>query len=127
MKGTSMVATSTLERRTFDAPDETRPAGSGNAAILKVAEIGLMQVTLPPGWRWSRDVQPIAHTDSCQAPHVVYILSGHIHVAMDDGTETDLGPQDVGVVPPGHDAWTVGDQPVVYLDITGSAVWARPK
>jgi quercetin dioxygenase-like cupin family protein len=121
-----MNATETMQRRTFDAPDETRPAGSGQAKIVNLGQIGLMHVTLPPAWRWSKDVQPLTHTDSCQAPHMFYVLSGRIHVAMEDGSEDEFGPSDVGMVPPGHDAWTVGEEPVVYLDITGSGVWAKP-
>lgn len=120
-----MTATHTLERRTFDQPDETRPADSGKALIVRAGESRLMHVTLPPDWRWSKDVEPIAHTGSCQAQHVFYTLSGRIHVRMDDGTEEEFGPGDVGSVPPGHDAWTVGDEPVVYLDISGSGVWAK--
>jgi len=122
-----MTMTQTVERRTFQQPDERRPAGSGEARILNVGEIGLMRVTLPAGWRWSIDVDPVVRTGSCQAPHLVYVLSGRIHIRMEDGTEEELGPADVGTVPPGHDAWTVGDEPVVYLDITGSGVWAKPQ
>jgi quercetin dioxygenase-like cupin family protein len=122
-----MTATETMERRTFDQPDETRPAGSGIARILQVGGLGLMHLTLPPGWRWSKDIEPIAHTGSCQAPHLFYTLSGRIRVRMDDGSEDEFGPGDVGLVPPGHDAWTVGDEPVVHIDITGSGVWARPQ
>jgi len=121
-----VTATQQLEKRSFNQPDERRPAGSGEARIVNMGQIGLMQVSLPSGWRWSADVDPIVHTGSCQAPHLVYVLSGCIHIRMDDGSEEELGPTDVGAVPPGHDAWTVGDEPVVYLDITGSGVWARP-
>ena len=121
-----MNAIETMQKRSFDNPDEVRPAGSGTAKIVNAAQIGMMHVTLPPGWKWSQDVQPIAKTHSCQAPHLIYVLSGKIHVAMEDGSESEFGPTDVGVVPPGHDAWTVGDEPVVYLDITGSVVWAKP-
>lgn len=118
--------THTLQRRSFEDPDEVRPAGSGTARVVNAAHIGLMHVTLPAGWKWSKDVRPITHTGHCQAPHLVYVLSGRIHVVMEDGDSIELGPTDVGVVPPGHDAWTVGDEPVVYLDITGSGVWAKP-
>jgi quercetin dioxygenase-like cupin family protein len=122
-----MTTASALQKRTFDSPDEVRPAGRGSARIINAAQVGLMHVTLPPGWRWSTDVKPLAHTGTCQAPHLIYVLSGRIHVVMEDGTENEYGPTDVGVVPPGHDAWTLGNEPVVYLDITGSSVWARPQ
>jgi quercetin dioxygenase-like cupin family protein len=88
--------------------------------------MGIMHVTLQPGWKWSKDVKPIAKTDSCQAPHLNYMISGRMHVVMDDGTEEDFGPGDIAVIPPGHDAWVVSDEPVVTLDVTGSGVWAKP-
>ena len=86
-----------LLKRTFDSPDETRPAGSGKAAIVDLGQATFMRVTLPPGWRWSKDVKPIAHTDSCQAAHLGYMLSGRMHAVMDDGTEADFGPGDLGL------------------------------
>jgi hypothetical protein len=44
---------------------------------------------------------------------------------MDDGTEVEYGPGDVGHVPPGHDAWVVGGEPVVVIDVTGLADYAK--
>jgi hypothetical protein len=116
-----------LLKRTFDSPDETRPAGSGKAAIVNLGQATFMRVTLPPGWRWSKDVKPIAHTESCQAAHLGYVLSGRMHAVMDDGTEADFGPGDLMLMAPGHDAWVVGNEPYVGLDITGSAAWAKPQ
>ena len=46
---------------------------------------------------------------------------------MDDGVEAKFGPGDVSVLPPGHDAWVVGREPVVVLDITGMAEYAKSK
>jgi hypothetical protein len=71
------------------------------------------------------DVKPVAGTDLCQAPHQQYQLSGRMHVVMADGTEVDSGPGDVTSLPPGHDAWVVGDEPVVAIDWHGASVWAR--
>jgi len=112
-------------RRNFDTPDETRPAGSGEAAIVHVGDMAMMRLTLPPGWRWSEDVKPIAGTESCRAPHFQYHLSGRLGVRMDDGSEDEFGPGDISVLPPGHDAWVVGDEPVVAIDVTGAHVWAK--
>jgi quercetin dioxygenase-like cupin family protein len=84
-----------------------------------------MRVTLEPGWRWSEDVKPMAHTEMCQANHIIQVQSGRIRISY-DGTEVEFGPGDLGHIPPGHDGWVIGDEPVVYLDITGSGIWARP-
>jgi hypothetical protein len=120
-----MATTQAIERRRFEEADETRPAGSGQAQIVKMGEITMMKMTLPPGWRWSKDVKPIAGTDSCQAPHLGYQLSGRLHVVSDDGTEEEFGPGDLSRITPGHDAWVVGDEAVVTLDISGAGVWAK--
>jgi len=48
-----------------------------------------------------------------------------IHVKMDDGAEIEFGPGDVGVIAPGHDAWVVGNEPVVVIDITGLVNYAK--
>jgi len=45
---------------------------------------------------------------------------------MDDGSELELGPGDVVAIPPGHDAWVVGDEPCVVLDFAGMAEYAQP-
>jgi hypothetical protein len=114
-----------MQKRSFEAPDEQRPAGNARAAIVNLGNVTMMRITAQPGWRWSTDVKPIVKTDSCQAPHLGYSLSGRMHVRMDDGTEEEFGPGDVVVVPPGHDAWVVGDEPYVALDITGGGIWAK--
>jgi len=85
--------------------------------------IGL--ITFEPGWRWSECVKPVVGTESCQAPHTGYTISGRLHVVMDDGTEGEVGPGDAGWVAPGHDAWVVGDEPYVGLDFTGAADYAK--
>lgn len=45
---------------------------------------------------------------------------------MVDGTEQEFGPGDVGVIPSGHDAWVVGNEPVVVIDISGMTHYAKP-
>ena len=79
-----------------------------------------------PGWRWSSDVRPIVGTASCQLRHVGICLEGKLHVEMDDGTSMDIGPQDAYEIPPGHDAWVVGDAPYVVYEWTSARVFARP-
>ena len=103
------------EHRSFGQPDETREFPHGKAEIVSMggAEVGRM--TFEPGWRWSDDVKPIARTDSCEAPHFQYHVSGQLAIRMDDGTEMLAKPGDVTSLPSGHDAWVVGDEPVVVV------------
>jgi quercetin dioxygenase-like cupin family protein len=83
------------------------------------------RATLEPGWKWSTCVKPIAGTESCEAPHLQYHVSGRLHVVMDDGTEREIGPGEVSSIPPGHDAWVVGKESVVVIDISGMTHYAK--
>ncbi len=113
------------EQKSFASPDETRTFGFGKVDLLKIggSEIGLL--TLQPGWRWSDHVKPIAGTELCEAPHFQYHAAGTLHIVMGDGTELDAGPGDVTALPHGHDAWVVGDEPVVVVDWWGASNYAK--
>ncbi len=113
------------EHRSFQAPDETREFPHGQAAILTMGGAQLGRLTLQPGWRWSNDVKPIARTPSCEAPHFQYHVSGRLAIRMDDGTEFIAGPGDVTSLPRGHDAWVLGDEPVVVVDWYGASNYAK--
>ncbi len=47
-------------------------------------------------------------------------------VKMDDGSEVEYGPGDAFYMPPGHDAWIVGDERCVLIDFTGVKNYAKP-
>lgn len=110
----------------FSSADETRPfKAHGYVDILNVEGGTVGRGVFEPGWKWSEDVKPLAGTKSCEAAHSGYVLSGSMHVVMDDGQEEEMGPGDYFVIPPGHDAWTVGDEPCVLLDFAGMSDYAR--
>ncbi len=117
----------TLRIATFDTPDETREfeSGSGRLEVVQGASGAVGRGVFQPGWRWSTHVKPIAGTDSCQASHVGYCVSGRMHIRMDDGTEGEIGAGDFMECPPGHDAWIVGDEPCVLIDWAAAAEYAR--
>jgi len=115
-----------LEKKNFSSPDEVRPmSGRGQVEILNVGDGVVGRATFEPGWRWSEHVKPLAGTDSCQAAHLGYVLSGRQKVIMDDGTELEFGPGDVVAIPPGHDGEVVGDEPCVVLDFAGMEHYAK--
>ena len=106
-----------IESKNFDSPDETRPfTANGRMDVVKLGGLSVGRGTFEPGWRWSENVKPIAGTDSCQALHLGYIVSGRMRVVMDDGTEAVAGPGEVVHFEPGHDAWIIGDEACVFLD-----------
>ncbi|HTP24106.1 MAG TPA: cupin domain-containing protein [Anaeromyxobacteraceae bacterium] len=109
------------EHKTFAKPDETREFPSGKAEILNIGSGTVGRLVFKPGWRWSKDVKPIARTGSCEAPHFQYHVSGRLTIRMDDGSEFVAGPGDVTALPSGHDAWVLGDEPVVVVDWCGAS------
>jgi quercetin dioxygenase-like cupin family protein len=116
-----------LEKKQFDSADEVRPmADKGRVEILNIGDGVVGLATFEPGWRWSEHVKPIAGTESCQAAHLGYVISGHQKVVMDDGTELDFEAGDVVAIPPGHDGWVVGDEPCVVVDFAGMGSYAKP-
>ena len=116
-----------LVRKSLNKPDETRPfeAATGQLELVET-DAGLVgRATFLPGWRWSEHVKPIAKTDSCEAAHTGYVVSGRINVVMDDGEEMEYGPGDFAAIAPGHDAWVVGDEACVMIDWQGYADYAK--
>ncbi len=113
-------------KKSLDSPEEIRRFPGGKVELVTCGDVTFGKGTFQPGWKWSESVKPIVNTDSCQAPHTQFHISGRLHVRMDDGTEMEFGPGDVGVVPPGHDAWVVGNTPVVVIDLTGLTHYAEP-
>lgn len=114
-----------LESKNFGSPDEVREFPKGRVEIIKVGSSSIGRATLQPGWRWSESVKPIARTESCQAAHFQYHVSGTLRVRMDDGTEMDFKQGDVSLLSAGHDAWVVGREPVVVVDFQGMVDYAK--
>ena len=113
------------EHRSFATPDETREFPNGRIELVNAGGGQVGRLILQPGWRWSNDVKPVAQTASCEAPHFQYHVSGRLAILMDDGTEFIAGPGDVTALPSGHDAWVLGDEPVVVVDFYGAGNYAK--
>ena len=109
----------------FDRPDETRTPEKTKIEVVRLQEGAAARFTFQPGWRWSESIKPVVGTESCQARHVGSILSGRLHVVHADGLEGDAGPGDAYIIEPGHDAWVVGDEPVVALEFESGETYAK--
>ena len=114
-----------IEKKSLEAPDETRTFATGRADIVNLGGATLGRVTAEPGWRWSECVKPIVHTANCQVHHTGYVAAGRMRVVMDDGTEAEAGPGDVVWIAPGHDAEIVGDETCVFIDFSGFETYAK--
>jgi quercetin dioxygenase-like cupin family protein len=115
-----------MERKSIHSPDEVRTFDKGKLELTTFTNgTTIGRITLEPGWSWEKCIKPIVKTNSCEAPHTQYMISGHIKVVMDDGSEEQFGPGDTAVIPSGHNAWVVGDEPVVAIDFTGLKNYAK--
>ena len=108
-----------LQRKNLRQPDELRPLGRGQLELVELGDVAIGRVRYEPGWRWSVDLKPVVGTESCEVHHIGVVLSGTLRVMLNDGQTVDLEPDDAFEVPPGHDAWVVGDEPFVAVDSLG--------
>lgn len=113
------------ECKSFDTPDEVREFPKGRLELINIGGAIIGRGIFEPGWRWATSVQPLVKTHSCEAPHFQYHVSGILRVKMDDGTELDCKPGDISLLPSGHDAWTIGDEPAVVVDFQGMIDYAK--
>jgi quercetin dioxygenase-like cupin family protein len=113
------------QHKDFAKADEVRTFDHGQVELVTFGDGSVGRFTLEPGWRWSEHVKPLAGTEMCEAPHFQYALAGTIHIQMTDGTEFDVGPGQVAQIPPGHDAWVVGDEEFVAIDWSGATDYAK--
>ncbi len=93
--------------------------------MVELGDVALGRAVYQPGWRWSKDLKPLVGTTLCEFHHVGVVLSGRLHVEMEDGLTLEIGPFDAFEIPPGHDAWVVGDEPWVSIDSVGRRHFGR--
>jgi class 3 adenylate cyclase/quercetin dioxygenase-like cupin family protein len=114
-----------LRRKRFDRPDEVRVVDKARVELVELGELAVGRAIFEPGWRWSEHVKPIVGTESCQVHHIGYVMSGHLHVEMTDGASLEVVGGDAFEIPPGHDAWVIGDEPWVSVDWAGRRLFAK--
>ena len=115
-----------MKKKSLDSsPDETRTFEKGKIELANLGDITIGRGLFEPGWSWEKCVKPIVKTNSCQAPHTMYIISGRMKVVTDDGTEAETGPGDCAVIPPGHNVCMIGNEPCISVDFTGAKDYAK--
>ena len=120
-----MTTAEKLEVKNFNKPEEVRNFPNGKVELVKVGGALIGRAVFEPGWKWSESVQPLVKTKSCEAPHFQYHVSGVLKIKMDDGTVIECKAGDVSLLPVGHDAWVVGNEPVVVVDFQGMIDYAK--
>jgi quercetin dioxygenase-like cupin family protein len=120
------VSVSRLEGKSHDTPDEVRSPANARIEIVRLEGYTLGRFVFQPGWRWSESIKPVAGTDSCQNSHVGYAVSGALTIRLDYGTERTFRAGESYTIPPGHDAWVVGNEPAVVIEVMSAEQFARP-
>jgi len=115
-----------LLRKRLDNPDEVRSFPHGRVEIFEIGDNIVGKTVYEPGWRWSRDVKAIAGTDLCMYHHLGYCLTGRLECILEDGTSLEISAGEAFEIPPGHDAWVIGDEPWITVDFAGMRSFARP-
>jgi quercetin dioxygenase-like cupin family protein len=113
-----LTETLLLAKKNFASPDVTRQCDHGKLELATLGDTTLAKITFQPGWKWSESIRPKVHTDSCQVQHLQYVIRGRLRIVQEDGSQMDLEPGDFASIPPGHDAWVVGDEPFVCVDFS---------
>jgi hypothetical protein len=106
-----------MQRGNLDAVD-TDAHGAITKATVELDGVSVTRVTFGPGARWSKDLKDYAGTDTCLLPHVAVVVTGALHVVMDDGAEETFSESDVMVLPPGHDAWSVDGEACTFIEFS---------
>lgn len=105
------------ESKSLSKSGDVRAFDKGRMDVVKVGGMSIGRGTFGPGWKWSESVQPLVGTDSCELSHVGFVVSGSMRIVMDEGEEFDIKAGEAIHIGPGHDAWTLGDEPCVILEI----------
>jgi len=115
-----------LQVKTFANPDERRSFPKGHAEVVNLDESTVGRSQWEPGWRWTTHLAPVAGTASCQVHHLGLSVSGRLRVETDAGDTIDIPPDSIYEIPPGHDAWVVGDEPWVTVEWTSARIVGVP-
>jgi class 3 adenylate cyclase len=108
-----------IQSKNFANPDDTHSFEKLVQHVVEIGDLTVGHIVTEPGWRWSTHVRPRVGGEWCQARHVGVILSGRLGLTFPDGSTAEIGPNEVFEIPPGHDGYTVGDEPCVQIEWTG--------
>jgi Adenylate and Guanylate cyclase catalytic domain len=115
-----------LQKKSFANADDVRLLGHGRFDVVNLDETSVGRIKMDPGWRWSTDAKPKVGGTSCQVRHLGAALSGVLHIVADDGLEMDLRGGEAYEIPPGHDAWVVGDAPYEAIEFASARTFLAP-
>ncbi len=104
-------------------PEEVISFPSARYEIVDLGDHTVAYGRLEPGWRWSTHVRPEVGGQWCQAHHVGVILKGRMGIVFVDGSTMEVGPLECYDIPPGHDGYVIGHEPVESIEWSGARAW----
>ncbi len=116
---------SKLETKSHDTPDEVRAPNKTRVEVVRLGDFTIGRFIFQPEWRWSECVKPVVGTESCQASHVGYAVSGRMTVKLNDGSQKTITKGMSYTIPPGHDAWVEGTEPFVGIEVMSAEYYAK--
>ena len=122
---TNTMNVNRLETKSHDMPDEVRAPNKTRVEVVRLEGFTIGRFIFQPGWRWSECIKPVVGTDSCQATHVGYAVSGRVTVRTNDGAQKTIAAGMSYTIPPGHDAWVEGSEPFVCIEMMSAEQFAK--
>ncbi|GAB3566340.1 cupin domain-containing protein [Arthrobacter alkaliphilus] len=110
-----------LEVKSHNSPDEVRRPEKTVVENVTVGDYTIGRLTFEPGWSWADCIKPLAQTESCQLNHVGYCVAGTLEVETTDGNKISISKGDSYTIPPGHNAWVVGDETYSAIEFVSAA------
>lgn len=112
--------------RAFDKADRTFELPLLRVDFVDLGDFTVAHVVHQPGWRWSEHVRPTVGGQWCRARHIGVVLSGRGGIRTPDGATFELSALSALSavdIPPGHDGWVIGDEPLVMLEFSGTTTF----
>jgi hypothetical protein len=93
--------------------------------VVRAGNARVKRAVYPVGFRWSTHMKPIVGTAHCMHAHLGFLARGHVSGEYADGCRFDYVAPQVVAIEPAHDAWVVGDEPAVVIELDAEGETAR--
>jgi hypothetical protein len=96
---------------------ERLEVGGCTVDVFHAGEGRIKRSIYPAGFRWSEHMRPETGADRCRFAHVGFLAHGRVAGEYEDGCTFEFTAPAMVVIEPGHDAWVVGDEPAVLIEV----------
>ena len=109
-----------IERKSLDDPDEVRQLPMLLMHFVRVGALNVGRGIVQPGWRWSTHMRKETDEPLCRSTISSSSCRAGSRSSWRMASYAEMKPNDIFDVPPGHDAWVLGDEPAVIIDFLGN-------